>query len=257
MSKYEEEYGSIILPTVAINPLKKALVDATNAQQDRLFDIATKVFDHFQAVDATTGRKVRLNALKASIRKGARLHQVHDEVYRAMDQINGSNRVAPSWYNSHSTNRWSSEEREEVTNLLVPHPKPGEPIKLVTPLKKSFPKLAANTLVFENEECSVTLVPQQRKVIWRVEEGNRSVESARDSTLGKAFFNALSKIKWTRGTGGVFRHTDEYAKDGAMEYGHSPISISSQFGPEGEKAWADETGFSRRPSRRSPGRAPR
>lgn len=257
MSNNEEEFGSIILPTVAINPLKKVLVDAVNAKQDRLFDIATKVFNHFQVVDPATGRKERLNALKASIRKGAAIYQVRDEVYKAMDQINGSTRSISGWYNSPNTNKWTSEEREEVVSLLVPYPKKGEAIKMVTPLKKALPKLAANTLQFHDDYCSIILFPTQRKVVWEVQENNRAVESAHEGTLGKAFFQALHQIKWTRGTGGVFRHTDEYAKDAAIENGNNPISISYQVGPEGEKISEAESGFARRPSRRSPGRSPR
>lgn len=242
MSKYEEEKGVLVLPTAALVPLRRALIDAVNKEQEKTLGIATQVYHYFQAVDPKTGRKERLNALKTAIRKGSSVYQARDAMQKAMDSIDGAIAQTSNWYST-SRNRWNEGEREKAAEFLVPYPKQGEPLKIVTPLKKNLTFLPSSALSFSNDYCSIHIEPKTRQVFWNVPENNRAVESAEESLLGKAFLNALHKIEWTRATGGAFRHTDEYAQDSAMEYGDNPVRISRHFGPLGQKAMEDDTGL--------------
>jgi len=251
MFKYEEEQGVLILPAVALAPLRKALVEAVNGEQDKLFAIATRVHDYLTEVDPKTQRKERLNAIKALIRKKAPHYQVVDKVIEAMNALNGDPSKPRHW--SEPSPSWTEEQRDSVFEILLPHPKPGEALKLQTPLKKNLQKLPATALTFSDEDCFIRIDPKTRRVFWDVPENNRAVERAHESVLGTAFFRALDKVKWTRATGGVFRHSDEYARDASMETGDNPVHISRSFGPEGEKIRESEYGFrTRRPARRTP-----
>ena len=62
------------------------------------------------------------------------------------------------------------------------------------------------------------------------------------SQLGKVLSAALEKVNWTRDTGGVFRYTDEYARDNELDGGFSSVSISRSYGPRGKAAvgWATD-----------------
>lgn len=253
MSRYEQEQGTLILPTVALAPLRKALVDALNAEQDKMFDVATKVHEYLNHVDPKTNRKERLNAMKALIRKGGSYSSVADVIRGAMNTLNGDHNQRRAWYSDAPS--WGEELRDSVVGMLLPYPKQGEPLKLATPLKKNLEKLPATTLRFSDDDCEVHIDPKTRRVFWYVGENNHAVERAHESVLGQAFFRALDKVKWTRATGGVFRQSDEYSRDASMESGDNPVFISRSFGPEGEKIQEAESGFrSRRPRRRSPGR---
>lgn len=81
-----------------------------------------------------------------------------------------------------------------------------------------------------------------RKVSWDVWENNRTVESSRDAPLGRVFFAALSKVRWTRGSGGVITGNDEANRE-SDHAGGGANYITAGFGPLGEAAQAAHRGL--------------
>lgn len=249
MGRNEEERGSLVLPSAALAPLRKALVTALNAEQDRIFEIAKTVYDRLQEPDPATGRKEAFNAIKAELRKESweGRHKAQELLYDLIDKINGPIDDSHSWYQRSHSNQWTQDQRDEAIDFLLPHQQNPKERKVLTPLKKNLPKLPADTLSFSARgETSLTINPTTRTVEWEVSRGKNNVRDAHETTLGKAFFAFLEKVEWTRSTGGVFRQSDEYAEDAAMEHGGNPVSIAQHFGPLGEQEFTSVHGYNPR-----------
>jgi hypothetical protein len=70
---------------------------------------------------------------------------------------------------------------------------------------------------------------QGNLAIWSVSENNRAVEDARESPVGRAFFGALRRVEWTRGSGGTLWGNDEYNQEGYGEGGGN--YVTAEYGP--------------------------
>jgi len=102
------------------------------------------------------------------------------------------------------------------------------------PRKADFrPASTTRDMVFEMEGGTVTFRPATRTIRWAVAESNRAVESARESALGRLFFELLRTVQWTRGTGGTLVGNDEYNRDNLAESGGGNY-VTARYGPRGE-----------------------
>lgn len=82
----------------------------------------------------------------------------------------------------------------------------------------------------------------KNNVTWDVPGNSNAVEYAEKQPLRDVFFEALSKVQWTRGSGGVISGNDEYNQDD-REYGGGANYITHTFGPQGNAAKASEMGL--------------
>ena len=114
--------------------------------------------------------------------------------------------------------------RERTATGWVTHKTPRKP------MKKDFAPLPWKTLVFSGDEGAVRFDPKTRTVRWGVSENNNAVERAREGWLGRAFFTALSRVEWTRGTGGNIVGNDEYNSDSDYEGGGGNY-VTDSYGP--------------------------
>jgi len=86
--------------------------------------------------------------------------------------------------------------------------------KLIRPKKKDVPKakvskgtklaLGEARIAFNDKTCTVT---------WAVPENNHACEYAREHPVAVKLFNALARVKWTRGSGGQIVGNDEYNRE--------------------------------------------
>lgn len=193
MSCYNRERGVITLPTSAVATVKKAVRDANNAEHERIYQLGRKLYE------AVGGRKVgtRYGIDDFNTRcQQAGIDFAHDDDFNALHDLcaSGGKIRAP--------------KRADV-----------------------YPRTATNKANSFDVGYEAGVTFSGRTVEWYVSENNHAVEHARSNPVAHAFFAALSRVKWTRGTGGVIEYDDEYHRDS-----WSGPSISDRFGPLGERA---------------------
>lgn len=66
---------------------------------------------------------------------------------------------------------------------------------------------------------------------WEVYENNHACETARANLIAVAFFNALDKVKWTRGSGGEIIGNNEYNREADYEGGGGNY-VTDRYGPK-------------------------
>ena len=84
------------------------------------------------------------------------------------------------------------------------------------PRKNDFPLLGRDKKSIDvGGEACIAFNDDSRTVVWRVSENNHACDYAHEHPMGKAFFQAMSQVNWTRGTGGTIIGNDEYNQDGS------------------------------------------
>lgn len=216
MSHYDSEHGSIKLPAGAMKAVRAAVVEAHNAVQERLLTVADEVLTKILA--ANKGKR------------GVNWRSVIEEV------------CARSW----------NYDREgfapcDVARLLMPtrrRPLPTtgyapkwEDVKATRPTKpkrKDLDILGARVEHVTLDEASIHFGKDGRTVTWDVGENNHACETAHEHPVARAFFGALNRVSWTRGSGGTIVGNDEYNRDADYEGGGGNY-VTSRFGPLGKE----------------------
>lgn len=224
MSRNEWERGTIKLPTSEFPKVRKAVEDADKAAKTKLFEATQQVW-------------------KGLTPKQRRDHGAYDEAIRAycFDPAR-----TPSAWDSNPPLRCglSPQEAEELYHLLgrgqrerTENPnhwgaRSDKPRRILrddlewpTNRTTSFSVGGEGSITFDRDASSVT---------WDVAENNHAVDAARNHPLAGAFFTALDKVTWTRGTGGVLIGNDEYNEEAGREYeGGGGSYFTGGFGPIG------------------------
>lgn len=111
----------------------------------------------------------------------------------------------------------------------------GSPVTLTAPKRASLDlKKVSQSASLETSDFSVGLVNETRTVVWNVPENNHARESAHAHWFAKKLFTALSRIEWTRGTGGAIVGNDEYHRDSDYEDGGGNYLVL-RFGPKDKR----------------------
>ena len=196
MSRYDWERAELVIPTAAWAGLKKKVRDAYNERQDTLFACAVKVYD------------------KMPRKRG---QWDGDDVDRlACDLVP------------------EGVEPFEVVDAILPSGR-GVPRK---PKRKDFPHITNRDSVIRPtrfDGISIRFDNENHVLRYNSGENNHQVERARAHPVVRAMFQALNRIAWTRGSGGVGIGNDEYNQDpaggGAGDGGHY---VTFRYGPLGE-----------------------
>lgn len=223
MSCYEEERGEFKLPSSEFSKFRRAIANAFNEYVDIEFAAATVLFEK-----------------TSQLTKGMRGRKNWGDLIPDVISFIKSDRSSPSSVRAMS--EWELDRLFYEKVLLNDQGKPcfgnnaGPEFKIRRPLKKSFPHKTLTDLNYQVDSNSdISFDPEERTVVWNVDEGNRSVEAARKSHVGKAFFNALKTVQWTRGTGGCTTYINEYMRESAMDGpGCGGSSSGTHMGPIGE-----------------------
>jgi hypothetical protein len=100
------------------------------------------------------------------------------------------------------------------------------------PKKKSFAPLKQNVeRINVGREASIGFDRKTRTIHWSTGENNHAVDSAREHAIGREFFKRLSRVVWTRGTGGEIIGNDEYNEESGHDHAGSGGSyVTARYG---------------------------
>lgn len=215
MSRYENEYGEISIPRSEWAGLKKAVRDAFNAKEVRRHQFALEF--HAKLVESAKGtRNADWGTLTRKLAhewKGGVPEEHHDVGWKLF---------------SAATRRLTKEAGRHVEGSSV-RGTAGRPPK---PTKSMYPEATNRTLAFEFGDGCITFDEGKAIVHWRVDDNNHAVDRARENVIGKAFFAALEKVKWTARTGGCLYGNDENHRDSRGGEGSGGDYVTARFGHE-------------------------
>lgn len=213
MSKYEWESGTFTLPAAAVAPLKRTLRDYVNTLHDEVRRTAVTLHRGF----ATTSRSRYHTALRNEMEQRAGLRNDARSTYVRMLACKVLMRMM--------------EDTERAgTGLRQP---------TVADVDRVAPRVTSATTVFSCRDTAqgyeqATISFDGRTVTYTVPENNHQRDYADETPLVQLFYREMSRIRWTRGTGGYTVGNDEYNRDSRDEGGGGNYLIRA-YGPLGEQ----------------------
>lgn len=236
MSRNDWEAGSIVLPAAAVAPLKAALRDAANKLHADVLAEAKRIH--------------------TEVAKGTASIKLHDERVRAFSSAFWASRGNGMQYRFAAPARSAYAENVHslairlIDGIAASAARAGKGMR--APQLGDVEHLARR---YTNKDTTFALPWGEgcisftgRTVTYSSGENNRAAEAGRESLLGTVFFDALSKIAWTRGTGGELVGNDEYNQDSRESGGGANYSTGA-WGPIGDAAKVERyvrNGFNRK-----------
>ena len=192
MSRHEWERGEIKMSVKEFGAVRRDLIASYNANQTNLFAQAKNIYVQLKA--AGKGKRgFDFGSAFSALMQNSRLSDADSSaIYDAiMPYVQVEKLVAGQILKS-----W---ER-------VSRPK--------NPQKKQFAPLKQNAEhISIGGEAGIGFNKKTRVITWHVSENNHAVDRARESAMGREFFKRMSRVEWTRGTGGEIVGNDEYNQD--------------------------------------------
>jgi hypothetical protein len=234
MSRNDWEHGSIKLSGKEFSSFRRDMIAFHNASQTRFHEKAQSVYTRLK----TAG-------------KGKRGYDFHTAFSLAMvgasDEALRVNDAATYNRTMSHNEAHDVEGYEEIQDAIFPYEHTdhftGRSRKPKAPKKSAFKMLKQNAdSIPVGHEAGIGFDRKTRTVRWSTGENNHAVERAHDHSTGKEFFKRLSRVNWTRGTGGEFIGNDEYNEDSGRNYAGSGGSyVTARFGVA-EKAFKKSLG---------------
>ncbi|MGL6110204.1 MAG: hypothetical protein ACRC2B_08920 [Rubrivivax sp.] len=211
MSNNQWESGAIKIPAAAWAGLKKTIRDGL--KQAYTADLATlkQVIVHIKA---------QHKAQYKGQYKGQRQLDWEQTLYDALfcasldRHVRGRSRLKV-------VDAWEMAEKLTANN------------RLRMPKKQDLPVINNQLTAFQQGELEITLNDATRTLHWYVNENNHAVDQAHVSFLGRLVLDALGKVCWKAGSGGVLVGNDEINCD-SEGVGGGANYITGSFGPLGQ-----------------------
>lgn len=234
MSRSEWETGEVLLPSAAVKQVRDKVWGVHNKIHDRAMELcqefwrehSTRSVKTYEAeVKTFRERSNQISTQASRSWQGATDESVHEMAARqlAEELLERVSRSAPD-------GSWLGQGKVRPRRVTV------------RDLEQMEPKATTRTKSVCPGECSISF--EGRTLHWHVSENNHAVERAYEHPVAQALMAALDKVQWTRGTGGSFWGSDEYADDAARHNpGMNPVSTGATFGPVGLEREAASMGM--------------
>jgi hypothetical protein len=231
MSCTNQDRGHISFTKTGYQKVLTAFRKEYNAYIDKVVAYSHEVHGKLKAIKGTQARKDAFSqyfTVTDNFKFNSRIQCVNDSLYWAIYQ-----------------------EMFRGKNATLTKPRRSEFQKLTNKDRSFSCDHTEAYITFKDAEtvtCGVKIVNGKSEpmttdvgphISWKTEEGNHSVEYARNDNASRILLAVLKKHAWKRGEGGVFYYDDEYEREGAG-FGAYTSSISETFGPVGEKTKADQ-----------------
>ena len=216
MSCYEWERGEIKLPTNQVKIVREAVRQEVDAYRQKLYDLAQKFW----------------RELPASYKRDP------DKFKGACERFIDGNLPGDSWRPvDPKLPAWQPLKGDEeilwgMRTVLGNTPRRAKWEHVDNAIGK--PSGANWTVHFGDASIEF----KGRNVIWYVSENNHACDRAHAHPFAIRLFNMLSKVQWTRGSGGDIVGNNEYARD-AEGVGGGGNYLVQHFGPVTKKAQRD------------------
>ncbi|BCW71871.1 hypothetical protein [Arthrobacter sp. NicSoilB8] len=244
MGHWETEHGDIILSSAEFAAVCQAAQKATHDHQATVFEETQSFWKGLTRKEQTDPEAYRA----AKTRHIAERRRLTESALRSW----GHRSVTPH-----------AEEIISDVDWRLSHPRGAKPARV---LKSDLPFPTNRTTEFQAGEGSVTFDKERNTVRWETGQYRDVIEKARSSVAGEALFNRIKTVKWTRGTGGVFRGDNEISNEEADGANTSPRPTDPSAPPRSRptarstptrKATASPAGSSPTSSRNSGGHSGR
>ncbi|HEX9229732.1 MAG TPA: hypothetical protein VF885_24305 [Arthrobacter sp.] len=212
MGHWETEHGDIVLPSAEFAAVRQAVQKAEHEHQ-------MKVFEETQTFWKGLTRKEQTDpeAYRAALRKHTAERR---RLLESALQGWGRRSVTPH-----------AEEIIDDVDWRLSLARDAKPARV---LKADLPFPTNRTTEFRAGEGFVTFKKDSNTVVWETGQYRNVIDKARSSPAGAALFEAIRKVKWTRGTGGVFYGNNENHSEEAWDRGdyattaYGPIGAASE-----------------------------
>jgi hypothetical protein len=217
MGHWETENGEITLPSAEFAAVRQAVQKAAHDHQ-------TKVFAETQEFWKDLTRKEQTDP--AAYRAATAKHLAERRrLTESALQSWGRRSVTPH-----------AEEIIDDVQWRLSLPSTGKPARV---LKSDLPFPTNRTTEFSAGEGSVRFDKDTNTVHWDTGQYRNVVEKARGSVAGEALFNRIKKVKWTRGTGGVFHGNNEISHE-ETDRGEYVTTVYGPIGAAQEPSHCEE-----------------
>ena len=213
MSCYNWEQGTIEIPRKEWASFRTGMLKFRNQQQQDLLDACLRAHIRIEAAGKGKRGKARKEAQEDALHVfcGDRKHD---------------------WGWDHS------EKFAQLCGILFPFQSASP--KLTRPKKKDMGIVATSksaSFAIADNEAHVSFNNENRSVSWVVHENNRAVERAHEDKFAQTLFRTLSRIAWTRNTGGKIIGNDEYNRSESDWEGGGGNYVTFKYGPLGDGKW--------------------
>jgi hypothetical protein len=224
MGHWDRQHGEIILPSAEFAAVRQAVQKATHEHQ-------TKVFDETQAFWKGLTRKEQSDPAAYQSALRTYIDAKHKQLYPAQP-YSSWNRPAPAPF---------TEEFLDDLEWRLNIPYQGKPARV---LKSDLPFPTNRTTSFPAGEGSISFDKDRSTVYWSTSENRGATDRAHNSAAGRALFDRLKTVKWTRNTGGLIMGNNEYAEEAgqgdACTVAYGPIGAAQE--PSSCQEYTDSKG---------------
>jgi hypothetical protein len=212
MGRYGWQEGSIKLPKAEFTRIRQAVADADANESQSVYDRSQEFWAGLTAREKRDPTAYQA-ALQAFRTKNSRMINSYDRESTLPDGFDHAVGRDYHFGNPAFGAAAKTPKRVQKTDLRFP---------------------TAKTLDFRTAdgEGAITFDRENQTVKWYVQDEKLGYEKARKSSAGSALFDALPRVKWTRGTGGCITGNDDGNGDDHSDGGGANY-VMDGFGPIG------------------------